>query len=352
MTARLTIAVDAMGGDNAPDVVISGLKIVRVRYPQVDFLLMGDKEKLEPLLAREPELSEVCTIVHTAEAISNDAKPSQAVRGGRRTSMWLAIDAVAQGKASGVVSAGNTGALMAISKFLLRMLPGIDRPAIAAFFPTMRSECVMLDLGANVDCNANNLVEFAVMGDLFARTVLGVRHPTVGLLNVGAEDLKGNDTVKAAAATLRETKLPISFYGFVEGDDIGAGTVDVVVTDGFTGNIALKTVEGTVKLYSRFLKDAFTSSLWAKLGYLLAKPALSKVKSRTDPRRYNGAMMLGLNGIAVKSHGGTDALGFANAVGVAVNLITQDFNEQIKQELDVLKNSDLSASSSQEALGK
>ncbi len=352
MTARLTIAVDAMGGDKAPDIVIDGLKIVRVRYPQVHFLVVGDKEKLEPLLSRDPELGKVCSILHTAEAISNDAKPSQAIRNGRRSSMWLAIDAVAQGKADGVVSAGNTGALMAISKFLLRMLPGIDRPAIAAFFPTMRSECVMLDLGANVDCNANNLVEFAVMGDLFSRTVLGVRKPTIGLLNVGAEDLKGNDTVKAAAAILRETKLPISFYGFVEGDDIGAGTVDVVVTDGFTGNIALKTVEGTVKLYNRFLKDAFTSSLLAKIGYLLARPALSKVKSRTDPRRYNGAMMLGLNGIAVKSHGGTDALGFANAVGVAVNLITQDFNEKIKQELDVLKNSDLSASSSQETQDK
>lgn len=341
-----------MGGDRAPEIVISGIKIVHVRHPQIDFLLMGDEAKLRPLLDRTPALHGVCTIVHTDEALSNDAKPSQAIRSGRRSSMWMAIEAVAQGKAAGVVSAGNTGALMAISKFLLRMLPGIDRPAIAAFFPTMRGECVMLDLGANVDCNANNLIEFALMGDLFARIVLGVRHPTVGLLNVGAEDLKGNDTVKTAAATLRETTLPITFHGFVEGNDIGAGTVDVVVTDGFTGNIALKTVEGTVKLYSRFLKDAFTSSLWAKMGYLLAKPALSKVKSRIDPRRYNGAMLLGLNGIAVKSHGGTDALGFANAIGVAVNLITQGFNEQIKQELDELKHLDRIVSSSQEAFGK
>ena len=213
------------------------------------------------------------------------------------------------------------------------MAPGIDRPAIAAFFPTERGETVMLDLGANVDCDAENLVEFAVMGEVFARAVLGIEQPMVGLLNVGSEELKGHDAVRAAAQTLRDGNLPIRFHGFVEGDDIPKGTVDVVVTDGFTGNIALKTFEGTAKLYTRFLRDAFYNSLVARIGYMLARRALLKVKLRTDPRRYNGAMFLGLNGIAVKSHGGTDAVGFANAIGVAVDLVSQGFNERIKEEL-------------------
>lgn len=289
------------------------------------------------MIGDDPALAGAYTIRHAPDAVSADAKPGQVLRTGRQSSMWLAADAVAKGEAAGVVSAGNTGALMAVSKFVLRTLPGIDRPAIAGFFPTERGESVMLDLGANVDCNANNLIEFAVMGEVFARALLNIEKPTVGLLNVGSEEMKGNDAVRQAAAVLKDGGLPIRFYGFVEGTDIGLGTVDVIVTDGFTGNIALKTAEGMAKLYSRFLKDAFKSSWLAKLGYLLAKPALHKVKMRTDPRRYNGAMFLGLNGIAVKSHGGTDAIGFANAIGVAVDLVTHGFNERIKQEFETLK---------------
>ncbi len=337
---RLTISLDAMGGDQAPDMVIQGVKIAHTRMPHVDFLLFGDQAKLDPLLDQTPELRTVCQVRHTEYAVKGDDKPSQVLRTGRKSSMWLAVDAVARGEAAGVVSAGNTGALMAVSKFVLRMLPGIDRPAIAGFFPTERGETVMLDLGANVDCAANNLVEFAVMGEVFARMVLGIEEPTVGLLNVGSEELKGNDAVRTAAVALRDGSLPIKFYGFVEGNDIAAGTVDVVVSDGFTGNIALKSAEGVAKMYSRFLRDAFSSSLLARLGYLLAKPALVKVKLRTDPRRYNGAMLLGLNGITVKSHGGTDAVGFANAVGVAVELVTHGFNDRIKRELERLKSSD------------
>ncbi len=340
MTARLTISLDAMGGDKAPDVVLQGVQIARTRLPHVDFLLYGDQAQLDPLLDRMPDLRAVCQVRHTEHAVSGCDKPSQVLRTGRQSSMWLAVDAVARGEAACVVSAGNTGALMAVSKFVLRMLPGISRPAIAGFFPTERGESVMLDLGANVDCDTNNLVEFALMGEVFSRIVLGVERPSVGILNVGSEELKGNDAVRGAAAILRDGKLPLNFYGFVEGNDIAAGTVDVVVSDGFTGNIALKSAEGLAKLYTRFLRDAFSSSLWAKLGYLLARTALVKVKQRTDPRRYNGAMFLGLNGIAVKSHGGTDAVGFANAIGVAVELVTHGFNERIKRELERLKADD------------
>lgn len=339
MSAKLTIALDAMGGDSAPDVVIQGMKVARERFPAVKFLIFGDETRLAAMLAAEPELGDCCEVRHAPDAIGNDAKPSQVLRTGRKSSMWLAVQAVAKGEAAGVVSAGNTGALMAVSKFVLRTLPGIDRPAIAGFFPTERGESVMLDLGANVECNANNLVEFAVMGEVFARAVFGLEQPSVGLLNIGSEDMKGHEAIRSAATILKEGSLPIRFHGFIEGNDIGAGTVDVVVTDGFTGNIALKTAEGTAKLYSRFLRDAFRSSWLAKLGYLLARPALNKVKMRTDPRRYNGAMFLGLNGIAVKSHGGTDAVGFANAIGVAIDLVSQGFNDRIKQEFETLKSS-------------
>jgi glycerol-3-phosphate acyltransferase PlsX len=237
--------------------------------------------------------------------------------------MRLAIEAVADGRADGVVSAGNTGALMAIAKFVLKMLPGIDRPAIASFFPTRRGESVMLDLGANVECDEEN----------FARTVLGLVEPTVGLLNVGSEDMKGNDAVRGASARLRDTVTPIHFYGFIEGDDIAAGTVDVVVTDGFTGNVAVKTAEGTAKLFSEFLDAAFRHSLSAQIGYLFARRALRKLRMRSDPRRYNGAIFLGLGGIAVKSHGSTDAFGFANAIGVAVDMKVNGVLDKIRVEL-------------------
>jgi len=230
------------------------------------------------------------------------------------------------------VSAGNTGALMAMAKFVLKTLPGIDRPAIASFFPTLRGESVMLDLGANLSCDADNLVQFAVMGNVFARTVLGILKPSIGLLNVGSEEVKGHEAVREAYAILRATNLPGDFRGFVEGDDIARGTVDVIVTDGFTGNVALKTVEGTARLYAEFLKRSFKSSIIARIGYLLARPALNALRVRTDPRRYNGAIFLGLNGVAVKSHGGTDSLGFANAISVAVDMVTQKSLEKIREE--------------------
>jgi glycerol-3-phosphate acyltransferase PlsX len=331
-SARLTIALDAMGGDLAPAMIVGGADLARKRHPNVEFLLFGNRERVAPLLDKRPALARICRLRHTVDMVTNDVRPSVALRTGRQSSMRLAIDAVANGDAECMVSAGNTGALMAMAKMVLKTLPGIDRPAIASFFPTLRGESVMLDLGANIDCRSEHLVQFAIMGSLFGKAVLGLMNPTVGVLNVGAEALKGNDIVKEAAARLREMELPGTFHGFVEGNDIPAGTVDVVVTDGFTGNIALKTAEGTAKLYAEWLRRTFRSSMFARLGYLLSRNAFRKLRERTDPRRYNGAMFLGLRGICVKSHGGTDAKGFANAIDVAVDLVKHGFNERVKQE--------------------
>ncbi len=335
MSEPLTIALDAMGGDDAPEIVLRGAEIAAQRFPGVRFIAYGDKALIMPLLERIPKLRDIVTVRHTDEVVTNEAKPSVALRQGRNSSMQLAINAVRAGEAEGVVSAGNTGALMAMAKVALKTLPGIDRPAIAAVFPTQRNECVMLDLGANVECDADNLFQFGVMGSVFARTVLGLLKPSVGLLNVGTEEMKGNDAVRKAAAYLRESRLAIQYHGFVEGDDIAKGTADVIVTDGFTGNVALKTIEGTIGLYSDFLRKAFNSSLASRLGFLLAQHALNKLRARVDPRRYNGAMFLGLNGIVIKSHGGTDAFGFANAIGVAVDMSTNGFNDKIIKELAV-----------------
>ncbi|MFO1153489.1 MAG: phosphate acyltransferase PlsX [Rhodospirillales bacterium] len=336
MSEAITIAVDAMGGDRAPEIVVDGLQRYRPPNTDVRFLLFGREQEVGPLLQRHGDLGSRVELRHTADVVAGNTRPSVALRSGRNSSMRHAINAVANGEAQGVVSAGNTGALMAMAKFVLKTLPGVDRPAIASVFPTMRGRTVFLDLGANVDCTADNLFQFAVMGEVYARKVLGLARPTVGLLNIGAEDLKGNEAVKKTAAMLQASALMIDFQGFVEGNDIALGTVDVVVTDGFTGNVALKTAEGTAKLYTHLLRTAYTSSVMARLGALLSRPALSSVRSRVDPRRHNGAMFLGLNGVCVKSHGGTDALGFANAIGVAVQLVADGVNEGIKQDFSCL----------------
>jgi glycerol-3-phosphate acyltransferase PlsX len=322
-----------MGGDHAPAIVVKGAGLARIRYPNARFLLFGDESKIAPLLASEPSLKDVCSIRHTTEVVTNDDKPSQVIRSGRQTSMWKAIEAVKNGEAAGVVSAGNTGALMAMSILQMRTLPGVHRPAICCLLPTKVGETAMLDLGANAQCDARNLVEFAVMGECFVRALLGLSRPTVGLLNIGSEDLKGTDVLREASQILRQSHLDMEFKGFIEGDDIALGKVDVVVTDGFTGNVALKTAEGTAKLITEFLRAAIRSSFWAKVGMLFAKPVLSQVMTRIDPRRYNGALFVGLNGVVVKSHGGTDAVGFANAIGVAVDMAARNLNGRIGEEL-------------------
>ncbi len=317
--------------------VVEGADIAVERLPGMRLILVGDEAQLRPLIDATKRLRNADPrIVHTDQVVGPADKPSVALRSGRQSSMRLAIDLVATGDADGTVSAGNTGALMAMARLALRMCPGIDRPAIASFFPTMRGESCMLDLGANIECDANDLVQFAIMGEIFARLVLGLNRPTVGLLNVGSEEQKGHDELREAAAILREIDAEMDFHGFVEGDDITRGTVDVVVTDGFSGNIALKTAEGTSRMFSHYLRESFRSTLITKLGYLLCRSAIGQLRDRLDPRRYNGAVFLGLNGIAVKSHGGTDALGFANAIGVAADMARYGFLDKVKEELAVL----------------
>src|SRR5947209_19820499 len=279
-----------MGGDHAPLIVVDGIALAAERHPSARFLLIGDEAQLTPLLATRKRVQAACTVRHAASAVSSDMKPTAALRV-RDSSMRLAIDAVAEGEASGVVSAGNTGALLALAKIVVKTLPGIDRPAMAAIGPSARGDIVLLDLGANVQCDARNLVEFAVMGDVFARTVLGLTSPSIGLLNVGSEELKGDERVRQAAELLRDSHIGPQFYGFVEGHDIAAGTTDVIVTDGFTGNVALKTAEGAMKLVGDMLKQIFGGSIGGKLAYLLARPGLDRMREWLDPRRSNGAVM-------------------------------------------------------------
>ncbi len=310
-----------MGGDHGPDVVIPAAAIALVRHPDMQFLLVGDTARIEPVLAAHPALAAKARIIHTDVAVTMDAKPSQALRKGRyRSSMWLALEAVKDGRADAVVSAGNTGALMAMAKFCLKTIQGVDRPAIAAIWPTVEAECIVLDVGANVGADARQLVEFALMGAAMARALFGLDKPSVGLLNIGVEEIKGLDQIREAASVLKEAPLPIRYHGFVEGDDVGQGVVDVVVTDGYTGNIALKTAEGTAKQIGQYMRAAMGRSLLARLGAVLAQGAFRALKEKLDPRQLNGGIFLGLNGIVVKSHGGTDATGFASAIDTAYDM--------------------------------
>ena len=331
--SEVTIALDAMGGDDAPEVVIRGANLAARRRPEAAFVAFGDRARVEPLVGRYSALKERLTVRHAETAVAGDEKPTVALRRGRDSSMRLAIDAVAAGEVDAVVSAGNTGALMAMAKVVLRMLPGIDRPAIAGVLPNRLGESVFLDLGANVECDAGNLVDFAAMGAAFARTVLGRRRPSVGLLNVGNEALKGRDREREAAAMLRGAADGFVFHGFVEGDDLTRGATDVVVTDGFTGNAALKTAEGVSRLYGEYLRRALRGSWRGRLGYAVARNAFRALRERTDPRRHNGAMFLGVNGAVVKSHGGADALGFATAIEVAVDMVAGGVNRRILEAL-------------------
>jgi phosphate acyltransferase len=334
---KIILALDGMGGDRAPDVVVNGADIARERYPGTTFLLFGDPAKLKPLVDKRKGLAQALEIVAAEDAVLAEDKPSFALRRRRKSSMWLACEAAGQGRADSVVSAGNTGALLAISMFAMRMLEGADRPALCSFVPTARGESVMLDLGANIECDADNLAQFAVMGSVFAQVLMGLDAPRVGLLNVGSEELKGHEELRQAAAWLRREGAPLSFQGFVEGNDITSGAVDVVVTDGFTGNIALKSMEGMAKLYAGFVRDVFRTSTFAKIGYLFSSGAWEKLRKRADPRRYNGGVFLGLDGVCVKSHGGTDDVGFAYAIGVAVDMVRYEYKSKLVEGLAKLR---------------
>jgi glycerol-3-phosphate acyltransferase PlsX len=333
MSVKHTIAIDAMGGDFGPSATVPATALALKESPGLHFIFFGDESKIRPLIDQHPELKSVSTIHHTTRIIAGDEKPVTALRTGRDSSMRLAIDAVKEGQAGGVVSAGNTGALMATAKMVLKCLPGIHRPAIASVFPTKRGRTVVLDLGANISCDAEILVQFALLGAVYARTVAGIPAPTVGILNVGSEDMKGSDQVRGAASILSHVEFTGKFTGFVEGNDIPRGTVDVVVTDGFTGNVALKVAEGVAELTSHIIKDAFKSSGLAKLGAMLAYGALQRAKKKVDHRVYNGGMFLGLGGICVKSHGSMDAFGISRAILVAANLVSQGYNERVALEV-------------------
>ena len=336
MTSRnVRISVDAMGGDHGPEVVIPGAAIALERHPGLKFLLFGDRARIEAAIAAHPALRAATEIRHTDIAISMTDKPSQALRKGRRvSSMWQALEAVKKGEADVAVSAGNTGALMAMAMFCLKLMTGIDRPAMACIWPTARSESIVLDVGATIGADAKRLVALSVMGAAMARIVLGIDQPTVGLLNVGIEEVKGNEEVKEAGKFLREANLPgMRYHGFVEGDDIGKGATDVVVIEGFTGNVALKAAEGTAKQIAQYLRGAMSSSLMAKIGYFFARGAFNALRQKMDPRRANGAIFLGLEGIAVKSHGGADALGVASAIDVAYDMANYDLRTMIRDSL-------------------
>lgn len=333
MTRPVTIALDAMGGDHGPSVVIPGAALTLERRPDARFVVFGNEAEVVPLLDAHPKLKAVTTFHHTEVSVKMDDKPSQALRYGRyKSSMWRAIDATKTGEADVTISAGNTGALMAMSKFCLKSMAQVERPAIACLWPTARGESIVLDVGATIGADARHLVDLAVMGAAMARVVFDLDRPSVGLLNVGVEEIKGVEAVKEAGRILRESALPhLAYHGFVEGDDLGKGTVDVVVTEGFTGNIALKTAEGTAKQIGEYLRAAMGRSLMSRIGYLFARSAFAALKEKMDPRKANGGVFLGLEGIVIKSHGGTDAIGFASATELGYEMVRENLMAKLRE---------------------
>ncbi len=329
------IAIDAMGGDDGPRTMLAGAALALRDQPDARFLLVGDAGALDAALAAHPALRAACDILHAPDVISGDDRPSQAIRRARTTSMGLAIQAVKDGGAGAALSGGNTGAMMAMAKLALRTMPGIDRPALAALLPTLgRNDLVMLDLGANTECDARNLVQFAIMGAAYARIAMQLGQPRVRLLNIGSEETKGTDQLRDAAARLKGADgLALSFDGFVEADKLCRGDVDVAVSDGFSGNIALKAIEGTARFVGDLLKRSFASSLRSKFGFLISRPATELLKRHLDPNNHNGAIFLGLNGVVVKSHGSASALGVANALALTARLLRENLTERIAADL-------------------
>lgn len=338
----LTLSIDAMGGDAAPDVVLDGIKLFDQTKGGARFLLHGRISELEAGVASRG-ISQICDFVDQPDVVSMSAKPSSALRKAKGTSMWSAVEAVKSGTAAAGVSAGNTGALMAMAMLSLRKMPGVHRPAMTALWPTLKGRTVVLDVGANLDADAEQLVEFAVMGESYARAVFGKERPTVGLLNIGSEEEKGRDAIKLAGEILRTRDLGIDFKGYVEGNDISMGAVDVVVTDGFTGNVALKTAEGTARLVSTYVRQALTVSPLSKMGALLASSGLKDLKRKMNPSSVNGGVLLGLNGVIVKSHGGTDAEGFATAIELAANLAQSNYMPEVANGLTRVARQDITA---------
>jgi glycerol-3-phosphate acyltransferase PlsX len=335
MAATITTSLDVMGGDEGPAMVLPGAQLALERRPDLRFRLYGDGNVVKPLLDGFPRLRDASVFEHCEVSVAMDEKPSQALRHGRwKSSMWRAIEAVKKGEAQFAVSAGNTGALMAMAKFCLKPAAEIDRPAIAALWPTLRGESVVLDVGATIGASAEQLFDYAIMGGAMARALFDLDRPTVGLLNIGVEEVKGLEEVRKAGQMLRDAGLKhLDYVGFVEGDDIGKGTVDVVVTEGFSGNIALKTAEGTAKQIAGYLRAAMGRTWLARIGYILARDAFDRLRQKMDPRRVNGGVFLGLNGIVIKSHGGTDPEGFAAAVELGHSMVQNELLKKINQDL-------------------
>lgn len=343
---EITVAIDVMGGDHGPHVTIPAAIKCLARNDNLNIILVGSQSAIESeLKARHAKSSPRLRVHHASEVVAMDESPALALRNKKDSSMRVAIDLVKSGEALACVSAGNTGALMATARFVLKMLPGIDRPAIAGMMPSLKGPVLMLDLGANVDCTAENLLEFALMGSMLASAVNHKENPTVGLLNVGEEEIKGNGLVKEAAERIRASHM-INFYGNVEGDDIFKGTVDVVVCDGFVGNVSLKSAEGLAKMISTLLKEEFRRNFLTKLAGLIALPVMNAFKRRVDPRRFNGATLLGLRGIVVKSHGGADSFAFEHAIETAVEEASGNVLKRIADQLHQLhaEQSDMSVS--------
>jgi phosphate acyltransferase len=331
--ANIVISVDAMGGEQGPAAIVGGIAKSAAQYPDVTFLLHGDSAKLRPLLAKRKKLAGICDIRHWDRAVSMDEKPSHVMRKGKGTSMWGAIDAVRDGQASVAVSCGNTGALMAVSMLRLRKLPGISRPAIGILWPSdnVQGFNVMLDVGADVKAEPQDLLQYALMGVSYARNGLGLTRPRIGLLNVGTEENKGRSGLKEAFDLMQDAAASndFEFSGFVEGSDIPSNRVDVIVTDGFTGNIALKTAEGTASFVRRIIFAAFRHSILSRIGALFAVTSLTRLSKRIDPRRVNGGVFLGLNGTVIKSHGDADAVGVSAAINLAIQLARSSFSEKL-----------------------
>src|ERR1700747_2839568 len=337
MPQKVRIALDAMGGDVGASVVVPGAAISLSRHLDTEFLLVGTRALIEEQLERHPKLKAASRVIHTDVAVSMEDKPSQALRRGRKiSSMWLAIDAVKKGEADVAMSAGNTGALMAMARFHLHMLQGIDRPAIATpGWPQVGGASIVLDLGATIGGDARHLVALAIMGAAMASVLLNIERPTVGLLNIGTEEIKGHEEIREAGEMLRAMNLPqLEYIGFVEGDGIGKGAADVIVAEGFSGNIAVKGAEGTARQITEFLRRAMSSTWRSRIGYLFAKNAFKLLRDKLDPSKANGSVVLGLNGIVVKSHGGTDAEGFAYAVDVGYEMVHYDLLTKINQMLN------------------
>lgn len=332
MPDPVVLSVDAMGGDQAPAVVIDGMARYVSERQDVRFIIHGDEARITPLLEGHTNLNRSCAVRHTEVAVTMADKPSQALRK-RESSMWKSVLSVKDGEAGASVSAGNTGALMAISMMALKRMDGVHRPAMTALWPTQRGRIVVLDVGANLEADAAQLMTFAIMGEAYARAIRDVAHPSIGILNVGSEEQKGHEEVRRAAELIKSSGLDLNYAGFVEGNDISEGSVDVVVTDGFSGNIALKTAEGTARLVAAFVKDALTTSTVTKMGALLASGGLKQLKERMDPANVNGGVLLGLNGISVKSHGGTDAKGFATALRLAADLTGSRYMDEVEANL-------------------